>query len=158
MDQVIYIKGFLDEDTCDKYMTQLQYGLEWNRPTGYFHRATYRYDIGQNIPVLNELFELIKTQLACNIESAFCNLYEDGSHYTPYHKDSYGCDIATLTFGEKRDFYFKHDKSGEKVHYVLGDGDLIIFPESINKEWKHSIPLRKNCTRPRISIVFFLDK
>lgn len=159
MDKVFHTKAFFDKEKADTYMTQLQYGIEWNSPNTYFHRHYFRYDYLEThsrIPVLDNLIVDVEHQLDVKIIGAFCNYYKDGNDYTPYHKDSCNSDIITVSFGESRDFYFKHDKTGERTHIELNDGDLIYFPNSVNKDYKHSIPIRKKSKNPRISIVLFI--
>jgi hypothetical protein len=34
-----------------------------------------------------------------NILGVFCNFYKDGGNHTPYHQDSYGCIVLTISFG-----------------------------------------------------------
>jgi hypothetical protein len=84
------------------------------------------------------------------------NLYEDGNHYTPYHRDSYGCTVHTISFGGSRDFLSKDD-DGKVQKYTLNDGDLMIFDEVWNSTHTHSVPKRKNQNAPRISMVIFIQ-
>jgi len=88
--------------------------------------------------------------------SFFANYYRDGNDYAPYHRDKYGFRTLTLSFGGSRDFYFKHDKTRERIDYRLDHGDLILFEKDVNDAYKHSIPRRKNLKSDRISILFFL--
>lgn len=70
--------------------------------------------------------------------------------------------IASLTFGETRDFVLKYhhrsspsDKTKRKSHLVsLGHGDLLLMNNPTNRYWTHCIPRRKNITRARINLTF----
>lgn len=110
----------------------------------------------QLIPALKEVVELAELYLDRKVYSVWCNYYRDGYDFTPYHKDSYNCDVAMLSFGSTRDLYFKHDTTGEVEKFKMGNGDIFTFTPEINKNYKHSIPERRRHKDGRISLVLFL--
>ncbi|XP_075219835.1 DNA oxidative demethylase ALKBH2-like [Lycorma delicatula] len=95
------------------------------------------------------------------------NKYRDGNDCMGEHRDDEleldpDTPIASLSFGETRDFVLKcHQKSFTsyrakcKTHILpLGHGDLLLMNNPSNKYWTHCIPRRKNITRVRINLTF----
>ena len=162
---VIHLKKALPYQDADLYLGKLLNEIPWNAPNGFFHRHFFRYDrdfyvMSLEVPYLvtmEKLCTAIENSTKRLVSGVFCNYYQDGEAYTPYHADQYGKDIATLSLGTTRDFYFKHNKTGVRTHYLLEHGDLFYFPPTINNEYKHTVPIRKKCKDPRISLVFFLE-
>jgi hypothetical protein len=111
-----------------------------------------------SVPSLDSVITLFCTQFNVNPHKLafWFNLYEDGNHYTPYHRDSYGCNVYTLSFGGPRDFLSK-DKEGNVKRYTLKDGDLMMFDETWNYAHTHSVPKSKTQNAPRISMVIFIQ-
>ena len=62
--------------------------------------------------------------------------------------------ISSLSFGSKRDFVIKHRNKLEKKIIPLDNGDLFIMYPPCQKEWNHSIPIRKKIKEPRINLTF----
>lgn len=154
METVIHLKGALAHG--DHYLQRCIKEVPWNPPTTFFHHAYFAYAMDESVPLLEDLALAVTLSTRKNVTGMFCNFYRDGLEYKPYHRDLYGADIATLSLGAPRDFYFKHDGSKERTHFLLECGDLFFFPQSLNQTYTHSVPMRKKCTSPRISLVFFL--
>ena len=95
----------------------------------------------------------VMTNFQVGIAGAFCNLYENGKHHAPYHRDSYGTNVITLCFGETRIMENK-DKNDVVTKYDLEDGDLVFFTQDWNSKNLHSIK-KDSSKNARISIVFF---
>lgn len=104
-------------------------------------------------PCLNQLGMQVMTNFRVGISGIFGNLYETGKHHTPFHRDSYGCEVITLSFGETREMETKTN-GGVKSKYSLEDGDIVFFSEKWDSQNFHSIK-PDSSTNPRISIVFF---
>src|SRR5439155_14408167 len=56
----------------------------------------------KDYPTLQQLGTQVMMNFRVGIAGVFTNLYEDGKHHTPFHRDSYGNDVITLSFGETR--------------------------------------------------------
>lgn len=91
-----------------------------------------------------------------NIQGVFFNYYRNGNDETPYHRDSYGTTVVTVSFGVTRDFLMKPD-SGPTQKYILEHGDIFVFDKDDNSKYRHSLPVRKRVTEPRISVVIFCE-
>lgn len=110
------------------------------------------------LPTLETVIDLFCTQVGVDPRrlAFWFNLYEDGKHYTPYHRDSYGCTVYTISFGGSRDFLAKDD-AGAVERYRLNDGDLMVFDEAWDRTHMHSVPKSTTQQDPRISMVIFVQ-
>jgi hypothetical protein len=124
--------------------------------------ARFTYDeIQENLaqmPTLENIIMLFCTHLGISPHrlAFWFNLYEDGKHYTPYHRDSYGCTVYTISFGGSRDFLAK-DNDGHVERYTLNDGDIMIFDEAWDAAHTHSVPKSTKQQDARISMVIFVE-
>lgn len=108
-------------------------------------------------PVLSQLKQHIESTYGVQSTGAFVNWYQNGDHYAPYHRDSYGgTGVFTVSLGGARMMCTKADDSGKVDKYLLEDGDLFFFNTEFNRSHKHSIPKLKSYQSPRISIVLFV--
>ena len=87
------------------------------------------------------------------------NRYKDGNDYIGYHFDSEydlvdKSSIAGISLGAERDMCFKDQVYGKVKKVKLEHGSLVTIDFPTNRHWKHSIPKRKKCTYPRISLTF----
>ena len=66
--------------------------------------------------------------------------------------------IASLSFGAKRKFSFKHKKNKENniknVDILLEDGSLLLMKEDTQTNWLHSLPKTIKIQTPRINLTF----
>ncbi|XP_068204394.1 DNA oxidative demethylase ALKBH2-like [Palaemon carinicauda] len=94
------------------------------------------------------------------------NRYENGNDHMGEHKDDEkeldrSAPIASITLGQPRDFYFKHqDARGrnkkfiDKVTIVLEHGSLLMMNYPTNNYWYHALPTRKTVHGTRINLTF----
>lgn len=163
-DLVMHIPKFLDKDRAEYILNTLQALIPWVEFTpSPKSRKVWRFEGLTGDVAIDKIFlDLItELQLQCNVkvQGVFCNLYRDGNDYCPYHRDSYGCDVWTLSLGDTRDFLVKKDVIGAKADkWTLESGDLYFMDKTLHKHYKHSIPVRKNKKHARISLVFFTQQ
>ncbi len=103
--------------------------------------------------------EKIKSDYEYEFNSCLVNLYRDGSDHMSYHSDNekeLGINpaIFSLSFGETRDFYLKHNKTGELIRLALSNGDLLVMLGQTQDFWKHSLPKRSRVDKPRLNLTF----
>lgn len=84
------------------------------------------------------------------------NYYENGNAKIGPHKDNEpsldpSVDIATLSFGARRDMVFSK-KGSKSVRQTLEAGSLLVMHDQ--KEWSHAIPPQPRVKEPRISLTF----
>ena len=134
---------------------------------------TYSFS-GTTVPAnaWNPLVHRIKGCLENALEEKFnfvlVNRYNDGSDHIGEHRDDEtdlcpGASIASLSFGQERDFVFKHKDSRGKnatrkdiqpVKLSLRHGSLLAMRHPTNSVWYHSLPVRRNVPFPRINLTF----
>ena len=105
------------------------------------------------------------------------NRYQDGSDHMGEHRDNerelvQTAPIASLSFGQPRDFVLHHRDSrgrrgrggggggssgcvaGDPVKLELGHGSLLVMCPPTNSMWFHSLPVRRRALHPRINLTF----
>lgn len=124
------------------------------------------------IPALKELRDILVMALGENFNFVLVNHYKDGHDHIGEHRDDENdlvpqASIASLSFGQERDFVFKHRDSRRKdakrrdiglVKICLGHGSLLVMKYPTNTHWYHSLPIRKSALRPRINLTFRVMK
>jgi len=122
-----------------------------------------------------KLLVAIRNLLASVISHRFnfvlINRYKDGEDHIGEHRDDEkdlvaNAPIASLSFGQHRDFIFRHAQARNKatrghlqpelspLSIVLEHGSLLIFNPPTNQHWFHSLPVRKRASNPRINLTF----
>jgi len=165
MEDIVYLEGILKDSEQSSLDSTSYYDTVYNaikdRLTyqSYFKRSVYRLDMTEfiSIPVLKRILAIVALNFpTLGYMSAFINYYKDGTDYAPYHRDSYGCDVLTISLGADRPFLTK-DEKGIVTKYNLTDGSILYFTQAWNSKHKHSIPRRVGISNPRISIVLFVQ-
>lgn len=96
------------------------------------------------------------------------NRYENGNEYMGEHRDDEAdlnkyAPIASVSFGQERDFVFRHkDTRGrtktradlKPLKISLTNGSLLVMNHPTNEFWYHSLPVRKRALLPRINLTF----
>lgn len=108
---------------------------------------------------LLDLKVIVNTLLGSRFNSCLLNLYHDGNEGIGWHsddeKDIGRCTpIASLSFGAKRSFLFRHKQTKETISVVLEHGSLLVMKDSTQLNWLHSLPKCKGVVGPRINLTF----
>jgi alkylated DNA repair dioxygenase AlkB len=88
------------------------------------------------------------------------NLYRDGKDSNGWHSDDekeLGTHpfIASLSFGAKRIFHFRHKlDTNLKFKIELEPGSLLLMGGATQEFWKHQIPKTKRKIDPRVNLTF----
>lgn len=120
--------------------------------------------------ILLDLKNIVQNLCKCTFNFVLVNRYENGNDYMGEHRDDEKdldetAPIASLSFGQSRDFLFRHKTSrgGNKTNarfenkkMILEHGSLLIMHPPTNKDWYHSLPKRatKTCPNTRINLTF----
>jgi alkylated DNA repair dioxygenase AlkB len=142
-----------------------------SRKTCYYGTTTYKYAGGTRVPQawpewILPLKKMVEETCNCEFNFLLINHYADGKVGLGYHSDDEkdldrNSPIASLSLGSSRDFLFKHKtrKDLEVIKLVLDAGTLLIMDGGeTQKSWKHSIPVRKKCTKRRLNLTFRVMK
>ncbi|MGS0748005.1 alpha-ketoglutarate-dependent dioxygenase AlkB family protein [Halpernia sp. GG3] len=91
--------------------------------------------------------------------SCLLNLYHSGEEGMAYHSDGekdlkMNGAIASLSFGAKRKFSFKHKTTKERIDFNLEAGSLLVMIGETQKNWLHRLPPTKLIKTPRINLTF----
>ena len=117
---------------------------------------------------LLQIKESVEGVLGESFNFVLVNRYKDGLDHIGEHRDDEtdlhpGVSIASLSFGQHRDFIFKHkDSRGRnaprkdipQVKLCLRHGSLLVMKHPTNSEWYHSLPVRRSAPSPRINLTF----
>ncbi|XP_063171378.1 DNA oxidative demethylase ALKBH2 isoform X1 [Candoia aspera] len=119
------------------------------------------------IPVLNHIRERVHLVTGHTFNFVLINRYKDGHDHIGEHRDDERelvprSPIASVSFGARRDFIFRHGASRGKnpsrrigpVKLQLDHGSLLVMNFPTNRYWYHSLPSRKKVLAPRINLTF----
>ncbi|XP_023225541.1 DNA oxidative demethylase ALKBH2-like [Centruroides sculpturatus] len=133
---------------------------------------TYSFS-GTTIPALpwtdliSNLRQVIVSVTGISFNFVLVNRYKNGLDHIGEHQDNEKeleekAPIASLSFGQVRDFVLKHKESRGKnvkckidpVKIELEHGSLLMMNYPTNLYWYHSLPIRKKCIHPRVNLTF----
>lgn len=132
---------------------------------------TYKYS-GITTPAkpwpksLKAVRDLVNRVTGYDYNFVLVNRYKDGSDKMGEHKDDekdldHNTPIASLSLGQSRDFYFRHQDARppksmkiEKVSLLLEHGSLLLMNPPTNNFWYHALPPRKSAGGLRINLTF----
>ncbi|XP_003382435.1 PREDICTED: DNA oxidative demethylase ALKBH2-like [Amphimedon queenslandica] len=120
------------------------------------------------IPIISSLKSAVEWASGDKFNFVLVNRYKNGDDHIGEHRDDereldpLGM-IASLSFGAERDFVFRHSQSRGKnakrkdispVKINLLSGSLLLMRSPTNREWYHSLPVRKGVRDVRINLTF----
>ncbi len=105
------------------------------------------------------LLEMVNSASNVKFNGCLLNLYRNGYDRMGWHSDNepeldLTKPISSLSLGAIRDFVLKHRTQEFKESLSLQAGDLLIMNPICQKEWIHSIPIRRNIKNERINLTF----
>ena len=104
--------------------------------------------------------EQIEKVAGAHFNSVLMNWYRNGEDYLNWHTDDepelgQNPTIASVNFGETRDFQVRHrDDHQLKFTVPLQHGSLLIMSGEMQHFWQHAVPKRKKVTYSRINLTF----
>ena len=119
-------------------------------------------------PTVYKIKLSVEEALDENFNFVLVNRYKDGGDSIGEHRDDEvdlvaKAPIASLSFGQPREFFFKHKDSRGKnaprkdiqpVKVYLEHGSLLVMSYPTNTYWYHSLPIRRKAEKPRINLTF----
>lgn len=179
--EVWYYPGFFDTETADSYYEHLLKQTPWQQDEikvfGQTHmqpRLTALYGNNgksysySNItmhphpfsPELKAIKDKVEQASEVQFTTVLLNLYRNGQDSNGWHSDDekeLGRNpfIASVSFGTKRIFHFKHKQDNNLRHKLyLEHGSLLLMKGATQHHWKHQLPKSKRITTPRINLTF----
>jgi alkylated DNA repair dioxygenase AlkB len=109
--------------------------------------------------LLNRLRRQVEALSGRQFNSVLGNLYRDGNDSMGWHGDKEKelgpmPFIASLSFGERRTFKIRHNRTKETVTIDLSNGSLLLMGGVIQKHWRHCVPKTKQAKKGRINLTF----
>lgn len=104
--------------------------------------------------------EQIEKVANTKFNSVLLNWYRSGEDYLNWHADDEpelgkNPTIASVNFGETRDFQVRHkDDHQLKFTVPLQHGSLLIMSGEMQHFWEHAVPKRKKVLRSRFNLTF----
>ncbi|MCX7550615.1 alpha-ketoglutarate-dependent dioxygenase AlkB family protein [Xanthomarina sp. F2636L] len=179
--ELIYIPQFYNQSQADKLFKILLEQVLWQQDNitifGKTHKQprltalysednkSYSYSgITMNPNPFSSLILSIKQEIELftkhKFNSVLINLYRDGSDSNGWHADNekelgLNPTIASVSFGAKRTFKFRHRTLKHEKHQLkLEHGSLLIMTDEMQHYWLHQIPKTKKDIGKRINLTF----
>ena len=128
-----------------------------NKPYSYSNITMFPNQWSPTLLKIKQDIEAISKQ---KFTSVLLNLYRDGKDSNGWHSDDekeLGKHpfIASVSFGAKRIFHFRHKiDTNLKFKIELQPGSLLLMGGPTQEFWKHQIPKTKRKIAPRINLTF----
>lgn len=177
---VQYYGKVIQEMVADDYFEKLMQNIAWEndqaiifgrqittkRKVAWYGDQGYEYTYSNvnryALPWTVELLELrqrVQQLTGERFNSCLLNLYHTGEEGMAWHSDDEtdlkkNGAIASLSFGAKRRFAFKHKQSKEKVELYLEHGSLLVMKDTTQSHWLHRLPPTKKVSTARINLTF----
>jgi alkylated DNA repair dioxygenase AlkB len=112
---------------------------------------------------LLEIKNRIEPKAGVCFNSVLLNLYRDGNDSISWHTDAepeLGKNpvIASVNFGETRNFQLRHIETKEKIEIELVHGSLLIMQGELQHFWQHQVPKTSKKIKDRINLTFRVIK
>ncbi|GFS57916.1 DNA oxidative demethylase ALKBH2 [Nephila pilipes] len=121
----------------------------------------------ETCPIVMDLKECVESITGESFNFVLLNRYKDGTEHMGEHRDDEKelvpkAPIASLSFGQIREFIFKHKDARGKNSKAnisrktmdLESGSLLLMEYPTNKFWYHSLPIRKKALGVRVNLTF----
>lgn len=182
--EYLYIPSFFTKNESDAFFQDLRHNIAWKQESMNmygkrinFPRLTAWY--GDNdkpysfsgitlnpLPwtkTLSEIKSRIEPKAGVCFNSVLLNLYRDGNDSISWHTDAepeLGKNpvIASVNFGETRNFQLRHIETKEKVEIELVHGSLLIMQGELQHFWQHQVPKTAKKIKDRINLTFRVIK
>lgn len=176
-----YLEEFISEPEATQYFEALLDGIDWRQEkVTIFGRSidqprlvAWHGDPGSSYsysglklepktwsPLLMDLKSQVELATNCSFNSVLLNLYRNERDSNGWHSDNEKelgrhPKIASLSFGESRDFLVKHrQEKNQKLKLILKSGSLLFMAGEMQKHWLHCLPKRTRPLGPRINLTF----
>jgi len=113
------------------------------------------------VPVLESIRGRCEEITGARFNAVLANLYRDGRDSMGWHSDDEpenGTDptIASVSFGARRRFDFRHRVTDERAEAWLDSGSVLVMSGPCQTHWHHRIAKSARVTEPRVNLTFRL--
>lgn len=123
-----------------------------------------RFDPVSWHPLLRSLRDRLDDLLGVPFNSVLVNYYRDGKDSMGAHADNepelgpaaHNVVIASVTLGARRRFILRHEPSGWRRTWLLGEGDLFVMGGTTQRHHKHAVPKTKRAVGARMNLTYRL--
>jgi len=182
--EFLYFPSFFNKVESDSFLKELRLEILWKQESMNmygkkinFPRLTAWY--GENDkpysfsgitlsphPWSKNLLDIknkIELKAGVIFNSVLLNLYRDGNDSISWHTDAekeLGKNpvIASVNFGETRNFQLRHIETKEKIEIELVHGSLLIMQGELQHFWQHQVPKTSRKVKERINLTFRVIK
>jgi alkylated DNA repair dioxygenase AlkB len=175
-----YFNNFYDADTSEHLFKKLLSSLSWesdriqmfgklvttSRKVAWVGDpdCSYTYSGIRKTPQIwtSELLQIkhrLEQTTGHLYNSCLLNLYHNGDEGMGWHSDNEKelddtTPIASLSFGARRKFAFRHKQDKTTTSVFLENGSLLMMSPPMQEHWHHSLLKTKAVTEPRINLTF----
>jgi alkylated DNA repair dioxygenase AlkB len=104
----------------------------------------------------------LKDFLKIRFNSVLCNYYRDGQDSIGAHSDaedelgptSQNKVIASISFGEARNFVLRHKQTKQVIQLDLQFGSLLVMAGTTQRYYTHEVPKTKKAVKPRLNLTY----
>jgi alkylated DNA repair dioxygenase AlkB len=178
--EVTYHKDFYAEPESQQLFKELLDGLDWqfdellmfgkkittsrkvvwvaDQNLSYTYSGVKKNPQGWSAPLLS-IKQKLESFCGHQFNSCLLNLYHDGDEGMGWHSDDekeldQDSPIASLSFGGRRKFSFRHKKDLSKASLFLDNGSLLLMRAPTQAYWQHALLKTKLSVEPRINLTF----
>jgi len=176
----IILSSWMNKVDSEYWMDQINKKLEWKQPlvrvygsshvvprmTTFLAEKKISYCYSGSVHYGNgwpdwfcPLLKMVNFESKVEFNGCLLNLYRNGNDRMGWHSDNepeldLEKPIASLSFGATRDFVLKHRTQNLRKVLSLGTGDLLIMYSNCQKDWIHSVPIRRRILDQRVNLTF----
>ena len=178
--EVTYHKDFYSESESKQLFEELLKGLNWqfdelvifgkkiittrkvawvaDQDLSYTYSGVKKNPQDWSMPLLG-IKQKLESFCGNQFNSCLLNLYHHGEEGMGWHSDDekeldQNSPIASLSFGERRKFSFRHKNDLNKASVFLDDGSLLLMQPPTQIYWQHALLKTKVAVEPRINLTF----
>ena len=120
---------------------------------GHIPKATWDKSL-----MITSIKDTIKQDYDIDVDYCLAHIYRDGTDYIGWHtdKEAWSSPVISVSFGATRKFKVRAIKAtkGWDTEFDLTNGSLLIMNKGFQRKYKHTVPVQKKITTPRLNLTF----
>jgi alkylated DNA repair dioxygenase AlkB len=174
---LVHDPDFLGRQEADELLQELKFATPWRQEVTAWGRPfprltawyadeglTYRYSGVTHHGLawtasLAGLRRRVEGAAGGVFNSLLLNYYRDGRDSVGFHADDepeLGPNpvVPSVSLGGTRRFVLRHNRSGQRLHFDLTHGSLLVMAGTLQHHWKHTLPRASGPVGERINLTF----